>query len=187
VVPERCDAGASWRSDCSQGKKVGSRSVEPIAGPTPSAVRPFDGHLLGDAGRSHRLDKIADKRAPALHIRESESESHADTGQDHHCADYANRSTHRLTPQLVAPGGLSQRMPQETQRSNQNSHDDAPVRCRQRPGNSIGRIGEIASCGGAMEEYRQEEKSGAKDEICADDLKCRLTFDATPEDQTDAY
>jgi hypothetical protein len=38
-----------------------------------------------------------------------------------------------------------------------------------------------------MEEYRQEEKSGAKSEICADDLECRLTFDATPEDQTDAY
>ena len=48
-------------------------------------------------------------------------------------------------------------------------------------------LGEIALCGGAMQEYRQEEKNDAKAEIGADDLKCRLTFDATPEDQTDAY
>jgi hypothetical protein len=46
VVPERRDAGASWRHDRSQGKKVGSRSVERMAGPTPSAARPFEGSWL---------------------------------------------------------------------------------------------------------------------------------------------
>ena len=46
-------------------------------------------------------------------------------------------------------------MPQETQRSNPNSHDDAPVRCRQRPADSIGRVGEIALSAKCIEAHER--------------------------------